>query len=192
MLNKIKYIVIGPSGTGKTTIINKYINPDFNFKKTDITIGCDFYMKEFKLDDETNYKLHIWDTAGNLKYNNMENLINNIDKIIIVLDFNKDNKTSLKFYLDVALKYCNIDDIIIVYNKTPKDSLFFYNTILHTELTTPKMTTDELIKKINNLNIVYCNAEYNINIDKIFEILIYNNHDPYEKIIDTKSKCSIL
>ena len=62
-----KIILIGASGTGKTSLINRYIYNNFHEKYL-CTIGVDFMMKKVVLDDNTVIKLQIWDTAGMEKY----------------------------------------------------------------------------------------------------------------------------
>lgn len=62
-----KIILIGDSGTGKTSLINRYIYNNFHEKYL-CTIGVDFMMKKVVLDDNTVIKLQIWDTAGMEKY----------------------------------------------------------------------------------------------------------------------------
>lgn len=62
-----KIILIGDSGTGKTSLINRYIYNNFHEKYL-CTIGVDFMMKRVVLDDNTVIKLQIWDTAGMEKY----------------------------------------------------------------------------------------------------------------------------
>lgn len=62
-----KIILIGDSGTGKTSLIHRYIYNNFHEKYL-CTIGVDFMMKRVLLDDDTVIKLQIWDTAGMEKY----------------------------------------------------------------------------------------------------------------------------
>lgn len=150
-MNRIKYILIGPTATGKTSIINRYISNTFN-KNTEITIGIEFYFCNIKKNN-IDTKIHIWDTSGNPKYNNMNAIITTIDKIVIVFDYKQRYERELiNEYIELALNYKIEKDIIIVYNKTPKEAIE-----LHMKM------------DIANITVIYCNAEYDINIDKIFE-----------------------
>lgn len=77
-----KLILVGESNTGKTSIINRYVNNDFsdNFSST---IGVEFMHKE--LDDST--KLSIWDTAGQERFQSLSSsLYRNADIIMFVYD----------------------------------------------------------------------------------------------------------
>ena len=58
-----KYIIVGESCVGKSCLLLQFI--DGRFKDAhDLTIGVDFGSKCIKLDDGTNVKVQIWDTAG--------------------------------------------------------------------------------------------------------------------------------
>ena len=58
-----KYIIVGESSVGKSCLLLQFI--DNRFKDShDLTIGVDFGSKTIKLDDGTNVKVQIWDTAG--------------------------------------------------------------------------------------------------------------------------------
>lgn len=61
-----KVILIGNAGTGKTSLIHRFVNKVFADKYI-CTIGVDFFMKTFEI-DKTIIKLQIWDTAGMEKY----------------------------------------------------------------------------------------------------------------------------
>ena len=61
-----KVILIGDSSTGKTSLINRFVNKTFDEKYL-CTIGVDFFMKTLELASQT-IKLQIWDTAGMEKY----------------------------------------------------------------------------------------------------------------------------
>ena len=58
-----KYIIVGESSVGKSCLLLQFI--DNRFKDShDLTIGVDFGSKTIKLNDGTNVKVQIWDTAG--------------------------------------------------------------------------------------------------------------------------------
>ena len=67
----IKTVLLGQSGVGKTSIVQRYINKIFT-ENIDTTIGAAYNRKninEFYIDkksklDTTEYNLEIWDTAG--------------------------------------------------------------------------------------------------------------------------------
>ena len=58
-----KYIIVGESSVGKSCLLLQFI--DNRFKDShDLTIGVDFGSKTIQLNDSTNVKVQIWDTAG--------------------------------------------------------------------------------------------------------------------------------
>ena len=62
----LKYIMIGDSGVGKSSILNTYMTNNFD-KNINSTIGVEFYTKEFKMDDKK-FKIHLWDLAGQERF----------------------------------------------------------------------------------------------------------------------------
>jgi len=63
---KLKLIVLGDSGVGKTNIIQRYVSDQFS-SDTKATVGVEFFTKTFKVNDDI-LKLEIWDTAGQERY----------------------------------------------------------------------------------------------------------------------------
>ena len=64
-----KLILIGNSGVGKSSIIQRYMKNTFE-ESYKCTIGVDFLMKTLNLKGKT-VKLQLWDTAGQEKYKSM-------------------------------------------------------------------------------------------------------------------------
>ena len=67
-----KVIVVGDSGVGKTCLTFRFCSGHFPTADTEATIGVDFREKTIKdtLDGKKgeSLKLHLWDTAGQVKY----------------------------------------------------------------------------------------------------------------------------
>ena len=64
-----KLILIGNSGVGKSSIIQRYMKHTFE-ETYKCTIGVDFLMKSIDIKGKT-VKLQLWDTAGQEKYKSM-------------------------------------------------------------------------------------------------------------------------
>ena len=79
----IKIILLGETSVGKTAIINRYINNEFN-EESRSTFGASFATKAVKI-DKIKYLLNVWDTSGQEKYHSLNNLfINGSDIVILV------------------------------------------------------------------------------------------------------------
>jgi len=63
---KLKIVVVGDSGVGKTNLIKRFISNEFseNFKAT---IGVEFMSKTYRINKHL-FKVEIWDTAGQERY----------------------------------------------------------------------------------------------------------------------------
>lgn len=63
---KLKIVVVGDSGVGKTNLIRRFIQDDFQ-SNSKATVGVEFFSKSFKMNDNV-FKIEIWDTAGQERY----------------------------------------------------------------------------------------------------------------------------
>ena len=64
---KLKLILLGDSGVGKTNLISRYISNSFD-ENTRATIGVEFFCKNFRINKKRTIKVEIWDTAGQERY----------------------------------------------------------------------------------------------------------------------------
>ena len=82
-----KIVLIGESGVGKTSIINRYISDTFSPVLT-ATPGASFATKTVFLKEyNQSIKFEIWDTAGQEKYRSLAKVFyTNRDAIILIYD----------------------------------------------------------------------------------------------------------
>ena len=68
-LMKLKLIVVGNQGTGKTCILNRFVNETFD-ENYQATIGLDFQSKNVSIHDQ-DVRLILYDTAGQEKFRSL-------------------------------------------------------------------------------------------------------------------------
>jgi len=66
-----KVIIVGHQDTGKTSIIQRYVNNVFRVGSTKPTLGVDFALKVLRWDDSKHVTLQIWDVAGQERYSSL-------------------------------------------------------------------------------------------------------------------------
>ena len=89
----IKVILLGDSGVGKTCIINRYINNKFesNIENT----VCSSYSTKQVIKNNILYRLNLWDTIGQEKYNSITNIFIKGSNIVILV-YSIDSLSSLQ------------------------------------------------------------------------------------------------
>ncbi|MHA1231365.1 MAG: Rab family GTPase [Candidatus Helarchaeota archaeon] len=120
---KFKVVLLGDSGVGKTSIIDRYVNNRFK-DKYQPTLGVDFLIKDITI-NENKIKLIIWDIGGELQWRNKLNLyLNGADGAIIVFDLTRlDTFKSLKFWHEKVITIAGKIPYIFVGNKLDLDKL---------------------------------------------------------------------
>ena len=112
-VREIKIIILGNSGVGKTCIINRYINNQFN-PNSETTLGSSFSTKVIKK-DKINYKLNIWDTTGQEKYHSITNLFIKGSSAVILV-YSVDSLASfegLNYWYDSIKEHLQGNDYIL-------------------------------------------------------------------------------
>ena len=90
---EIKMILLGESGVGKTSIIKRYLEDQFDKNETS-TLSMSYVGKTVQIDNE-DIRLNIWDTIGQEKYRSISKLFLNETKIVILV-YSIDNGQSFK------------------------------------------------------------------------------------------------
>ena len=117
-LVEYKIILVGDSGVGKTSILKKFINNEFN-EDIKCTINIDFFSKSIKIDKNLYTNLKIYDTAGLEKYRALiKNYYQGTDGIILVFDLTNENSfNKLKSWINEVSDNTEKAQIILVGNK---------------------------------------------------------------------------
>jgi len=109
-----KIILIGPSGVGKSEILEKYIDNNFRGER-EATVGVEFRTKTIQKDKDI-IKLNIWDTAGKERYRSITSAYYKGAKGCLVV-YDITNKSS----------FDNVDEFINIFKKEINNS---YSIIL--------------------------------------------------------------
>ena len=97
--NEFKAILLGESGTGKTSLINVSVGLKFKDGIAS-TLASSYVMKKFNKDNQE-YILDLWDTNGQEKYRAMTKLFIKNSSIVVFV-YSTDNRESfenLKFWV---------------------------------------------------------------------------------------------
>lgn len=121
----IKFLVLGDSNVGKTSILHQYTEKRFNhnFKST---VGIDFKEKIIKYESPLSgksrrIKIQLWDTAGSERYRSLTRAFyRDAVGFLLVFDLTKElSFLNVQYWIN-ELKlnsYCDDPDIILVGNK---------------------------------------------------------------------------
>ena len=63
---KLKVVIVGDSGVGKSNLIKRFTTNEFN-ENSKATVGVEFISRSYKINDKF-FKIEMWDTAGQERY----------------------------------------------------------------------------------------------------------------------------
>ena len=161
-----KIIIVGNSTVGKSSLLNKFIDNNFNDTYS-TTIGVEFGVKYVTLNDSVPIKLQIWDTAGQESFRSITRSFYRASAGVILM-YSIENKISfenVKTWLNdinTELNNRNIP-IILVGNKT---DLNHKREVSTEEAQDFAKENDMLFKEIS--------VKYDIDSTSVFNILAEN------------------
>jgi len=170
----LKIIIIGDSNVGKSTFFKKVQNKEISTYKEPSTIGMDFARISYTIDNK-NITAHLWDTAGQEKYQCIiKSYFREICGIILVFDVsNEDSFNNLTKWLNLTTmeKRCshkhpilllgNKNDLPNVINPIELDTFIKTHNVLYHEISSNNHNLEEIFKAfisniIQNENIKDC------------------------------------
>ncbi len=175
---KLKLIVIGDSGVGKTNIIRRYISNTFS-DDSKATVGVEFFTKSFRVNNDI-VKLEIWDTAGQERHKSITSAYYKGSRgALLVYDITRPSTfedvenwmTEIKEKVRGSLK------IMIIGNKL--------------DLTNErKVDTETALDKAKSLNVplMETSAFNSTNIQKAFESILREMYKEFKKEKDGEKK----
>jgi small GTP-binding protein len=153
----IKCIFIGDSGTGKSSILMRYIKKTFDITQYS-TIGVDFYSHLMNIGKKT-YKLQFWDLGGQMSFRNIvKSYYRNAAIVFFVFDLShRESFLSLEEWLESMNINLNNSLLVLIGNKS---DLLSNRTI----------SSHEIYEMQQKFNCEYyeVSAKENINIDDLF------------------------
>ena len=168
---KFKIIVIGDASVGKTNIIKTYTTNTFK-ENTQPTTGVEFYTKPFEINKEY-VMVEIWDTAGQERYQSVTN------------SYYKGSQGALVVYdITKEVSFINIEKWIKRTNDKLNENIKIILVGNKIDLADKRIVqTETALEKAKELNmpLMETSALENKNIKEVFEKLISNMYEEYEK-----------
>jgi small GTP-binding protein len=155
-METIKVVLIGESGVGKTSIIQRYVDNIFD-PNVILTSSAQFISKTVELNDEQSIKFDIWDTAGQEKFRALAKIFYKDAKaIILVYDItNKESFDKIKNYWFKEIEENSLSDVIlaIVGNKSDLYELEQVNDEEGKKFADEKKAIFKNVSALNSMNI---------------------------------------
>ena len=107
-----KVVVIGESGVGKTSIIQRFKENTFTYS-TKVSTGANYYRKEIIFEDENkSINFEVWDTAGTERYRSLAKVFyKNAPVCVLVYDITKKKSfEELKNFWVKEIEYNTLPD----------------------------------------------------------------------------------
>ena len=113
-LQKIKIVLVGDQGVGKTCLLARFTSNKFDMN-TNSTIGVDFIVKTFTQNDMT-YKFHFWDTAGQERFHSLiPSYIKNCQVAVMIYDVtNLQSFKNLQNWYNIIMEEKHKDVILAI------------------------------------------------------------------------------
>lgn len=165
----MKILIVGDSGVGKTSIVNRYFSGYFD-ANTIPTIGYDFTTKVYTKTTKKLCKLQIWDVAGQERYQAVSKLYaRNVSGCLIVCDVTNqrtlENTLTWKKIIEDVNGAHEPVPFVLAQNKNdmiPEPDRDFQK----------EEYIQEFALKNGFLNAFQTSAKNNLNIDECFDCLV--------------------
>ena len=171
-MDKIKVILIGESGVGKTCIMAQYTKERF-INETLPTIASDKVLKKIEINNKP-LTLELWDTVGQEKYRSVNKIfMKNTQIALIVYDITlKRTFEQLNYWIE-TITNCNKNSKVIIGIIANKSDLFEQQVVSREE---GKKFADD-----NNCFFFETSSKDHQSIEKVFNILCTCYLDNLEK-----------
>ncbi|CAG5116726.1 unnamed protein product, partial [Candidula unifasciata] len=164
-----KILVIGELGTGKTSIIKRYVHQFFS-QHYRATIGVDFALKVINWDADTLIRLQLWDIAGQERFGNMTRVYyKEAVGAFVVFDV-----TRASTFEAVTKWKADLDNKVQLADGSPVPCVLLANKCDQTKegLVNNASQMDEFCKEKGFIGWYETSAKENINIDEAARFLV--------------------
>ena len=160
---KYKILILGDSKVGKSCFLTRYADKTYQEDYLS-TIGMDYKIKNYELENGDIIKLYIWDTAGQDRFRSItSNYYKGADGIILIYDITKQETfnnvrnwiTSIKEEAPAKVV------LVLVGNKVDDEK----------NRAVPKSEGEKIADEYN-LPFLECSAKSDINVTETFDVLI--------------------
>ena len=165
----IRITMLGDSAVGKTSLISKFLNQNFDENYL-TTIGKDKLEKKVVMEDGNEIKLIIWDTAGQERFHSIAtSTIKGSHGIILTFDLTKRSSfNSLESWLNDIKENSNEVPVVIFGNKCD----LFENYEVENE-------EAKKFAKEHNLQYFETSAKQNVNVQEGFNSIAEIAYEKY-------------
>ena len=152
-----KIVIAGDGGTGKTTLINRYMTNKFNVD-TKMTIGAGFFTKTLEINDSI-LKLQIWDFGGEKRF-----------RFILPTYCKGAHGVIMAFDLTRLPTFVNLDEWINIVKKNAEDpKIILIGTKLDLGEKIDEETISEFLKRNNEIASFYkTSSKTGENVEDVF------------------------
>jgi Leucine-rich repeat (LRR) protein len=117
-LNEAKLLIVGEGESGKTTLANKLLNPDYQLKEQEpSTEGIDVIRWEFPQANGKPFRVHIWDFGGQEIYHATHQFFLTERSLYILLVDNRRENPNLCYWLNIIELLSNSSPVFLVQNE---------------------------------------------------------------------------
>ena len=114
-----KVALIGDSGTGKTSILLRFIDDTFK-DDTKSTIGVDFKLVTLELENNVYAKMQIWDTCGSERFKSLtSSFIKTCNAFVLVFDLTRISSfQNIDHWINIIKENTSPKFMILIGNKS--------------------------------------------------------------------------
>ncbi|MEG4205613.1 leucine-rich repeat domain-containing protein [Microcoleus sp. Pol7_A1] len=117
-LNEAKLLIVGEGESGKTTLANKLLNPNYELKKREpSTEGIDVMRWEFTQANGKPFRVHLWDFGGQEIYHATHQFFLTERSLYVLLVDNRRQNPNLCYWLSAVELLSNSSPVFLVQNE---------------------------------------------------------------------------